>query len=638
MRIRRLQVVRFRAIKSVELHPGAVTVLLGPSNAGKSSLLAALDLLLHHGLGRPRVISELDFYGRDPDAGLEVEAVLGDLPADLLADVVDHVEGWSSANREVVPEPDGPGIETVLRVRVRGDADFQLTHTFAKEESGDARFSARLRRRIGWVFDGRAQDPGREFAFYQGSLIDRLFADVGIDTPVAQLRAALAEGAEQINDTTAVESVLGELGADLRRLGLLEDEQVPAFEAGPVSRRELLQALRLAFPGPANVTIPVERQGRGAQRLLLVAALLRLSQERHGSCIAAFDEPEQALEPLRQTQLVDMLREVTESGGQLFLSTHAPDIVRGFFLDDIVVMSCSEPALPLASLPVPAKRHYERWLDGGVVRGLFAPIPLLVEGPSDGPVLSTFWRALADDGEVPPMTHLGVEIINCEGDRQQPPMANLLTQVGKPVVVWAEQDVPKTLGLLREEGNVAAFLLHDPAPGAQKLEESLAAGTTISALTAALTALANDRGLGWDDQRPDLVSRLSSMPPEGVGTCPKDAPSLTAFLTALDEQVARNLVASALAPKNTKSHPPFEMKGARQGRLVAEAIVAAAGVPEPYRRAIKGLVTWVQTGCSPRPHDIPMAEPPAPEPPSPVDTATHGAAASRAPQPPRPAS
>jgi len=238
--------VRFRAIEALELHPGAVTVLLGPSNAGKSSLLAALDLLLHHGLGRPRVLSELDFYGRNPEAGLEVEAVLGELPPDLIADTVDHLEGWSRSSREVIPEPDGPNVETVLRVRVQGDADLQLSYTFAKEESGEARFPARLRRRIGWVYDGRAQDPSREFAFYQGSVLERLFDGVDVDGPVGLLRAALADGAQQVSDTSAIRSVLDDLGGDLHRLTLLEEQHTPGFEAGPVSRRELLQALRLA--------------------------------------------------------------------------------------------------------------------------------------------------------------------------------------------------------------------------------------------------------------------------------------------------------------------------------------------------------------------------------------------------------
>lgn len=64
-----------------------------------------------------------------------------------------------------------------------------------------------------------------------------------------------------------------------------------------------MQTLRLAFR-QGGVNIPLHRQGRGALRLLLVSALLRLARTAVGShLIAAFEEPEEALEPLRQNQV-----------------------------------------------------------------------------------------------------------------------------------------------------------------------------------------------------------------------------------------------------------------------------------------------------------------------------------------------
>jgi predicted ATP-dependent endonuclease of OLD family len=53
MRIRRVTIERFRGIGYLRFHPGPRTVILGPNNAGKSTVLEALDLLLHPGLGPP---------------------------------------------------------------------------------------------------------------------------------------------------------------------------------------------------------------------------------------------------------------------------------------------------------------------------------------------------------------------------------------------------------------------------------------------------------------------------------------------------------------------------------------------------------------------------------------------------------
>jgi ABC-type uncharacterized transport system fused permease/ATPase subunit len=54
MRICRLTITRFRGIEGLSFEPGERTLILGPQNAGKGTVLEALDLLLHHGLGRPR--------------------------------------------------------------------------------------------------------------------------------------------------------------------------------------------------------------------------------------------------------------------------------------------------------------------------------------------------------------------------------------------------------------------------------------------------------------------------------------------------------------------------------------------------------------------------------------------------------
>ena len=122
-----------------------------------------------------------------------------------------------------------------------------------------------------------------------------MFGGVDLDPAVVTLKDALSQGASSVeNADKAVSSVLAELADELRPVGLLQADELPQFEVGAVSARELLQALRLALPGP-DVQIPVFRQGRGAQRLLLVAILLRLVQASGRPAIGGFEEPEEAL-------------------------------------------------------------------------------------------------------------------------------------------------------------------------------------------------------------------------------------------------------------------------------------------------------------------------------------------------------
>ncbi len=607
VQIRRVTIERFRGIESLQFHPRASTVLLGPNNAAKSTVLEALDLLLHPGVGRARPApEEVDYFRRDPSQGFEIEAVLGDLPGPFLANVHEHLEGWREAEAALVAEPDGEGVEPVVRVRVRGTSDFELLHEFAKPESEGARFNPARRTEVGWVFDGRTRDPARELFFYQGGLLDRLFAGTDLDTALQALREALRGGAEAVNRQDSVDGVLRNLTADFENLGLLADGELAAFEVGAVSRRELLQTLRLALPGAGDVQIPLARQGRGAQRLVLVAVLLRLASARRLVPIGGFEEPEEALEPLRQAQLADMLLDIVRHGGQIFIVTHSPEIARCFGIEDFLLLperGAGKGARHLRDALSPAVRQaYERHLEGPVVRGLFCRVPILVEGPGDRAVLETFWRHLASAGHIRPAFRLGLDVVNAEGVPNMPMLAAVLHEAGKAVVPWVDQDSPDALRevtRLRKEGHCAAIVVHDPAPGRQNLEQALAWGSSLDALACAMDAVAKDRGYSWDDELRDLMSRCEGIAREARERA-KGARSVFEFLGELDEAGARGLVASALGAKGVT---PFEMKGARQARIVAETIVQAEGVPSNFAAALGELDAWVREGCAPG-HEI----------------------------------
>jgi energy-coupling factor transporter ATP-binding protein EcfA2 len=163
VQLRQVTIERFRAIEALTLTPGARNVLLGPQNAGKSTVLEALDLLLHHGIGRPRPApTEIDYFGRDPTEGFMIEAVVGALDEPMLAETNRFLEGWRAESGELIGEPEGDGIEPVVRVRARGTPEFDLLHEFAKPEAEGARFGRALRSSLGWVFDGRQRDPARQ--------------------------------------------------------------------------------------------------------------------------------------------------------------------------------------------------------------------------------------------------------------------------------------------------------------------------------------------------------------------------------------------------------------------------------------------------------------------------------------------
>ena len=179
-----------------------------------------------------------------------------------------------------------------------------------------------------------------------------------------------------------------------------------------------------------------------------------------------------------------------------------------------------------------------------------------------------------------------------------PMLAGVLSAVGKPVAAWVDQDTERArreLDRLREEGNCAAFILHDQTYERSNLEGALTWGCPVTAISEVLQQLAGMRGYSWQEQRTDLLSRASQVD-EGRLRMAKDATSIPGFLDSLEEEEARGLAFSALTAKKVT---PFEMKGARQARIVAETIIEAHGVPECFADAFSELAKWIQEGCAP---------------------------------------
>jgi hypothetical protein len=108
-----------------------------------------------------------------------------------------------------------------------------------------------------------------------------------------------------------------------------------------------------------------------------------------------------------------------------------------------------------------------------------------------------------------------------------------------------------------------------------------------------MSAIAVDRDYTWEEQRTDLVSRcegLDASTREGV----KSAQSLAEIFASCSNMDVRTLCTRALEANKIA---PFDLKGARQGRLFAEAIVETEGVPAIFGQLLRDLQAWVDAGC-----------------------------------------
>lgn len=194
--IRRLTIERFRGIENLVWHPEpGVNVILGGGDAGKTTILDAIALLLSP--TNTTVLSEADYWRREVDEkGFCIEAVMS-LPETCgVSQQRKHVWPWEWDGRDVrLPKIDEEpteriDVETVYRLRVRGTAEFDLAFEILQTDDTTDHFAVALRRKIGLVRLGGDDRNDRDLRLIQGSALDRLLSD---KTLRARLGKKLAE-------------------------------------------------------------------------------------------------------------------------------------------------------------------------------------------------------------------------------------------------------------------------------------------------------------------------------------------------------------------------------------------------------------------------------------------------------------
>ncbi len=594
MQVRRLILERFRGYERLEWCPRQCNLILGPNNAGKSTVLEALDWLFDPGWGRPRPTPLPEDYWRlNVEPGFRIEAVLGALAESHLAAFDNYFEGWRSADETVIPEPDGPGVETVVRVEVCSSADGELQYRMAKPEVGDAPFSPRLRRLVNFIFDGRRRDPARQLAFYQGSVLEHVFGEVDLTMPLRALAGQLVGGQQAVNADVGVADVLRVIREQLREFGIGTGEAgEPLLAVGGLSERTLLQTLTLSLRQDADLALPVSRLGRGVQRVALVALLMALARRRESAPIAAFEEPEEALEPFRVRMLAKQLRSLAQVGGQVFITSHAPDVLRCFHPDEVVLLEPSATGPRLVELrrvlDAGMRACVERHADA-VGRALFGPVAFLVDGPSDQAVIEVFWDHLAMTGALPSAEMHGVQVVPCGGTPVMPSIARTLTAVGKTVIALLDRDPDPRREENRRDtaAHARTTILHRTA--ATDLEGMLSSELPMRALQAGIDAVAGDLRLAWDDVREDIVSRLPEGTPPEQRDAARQAEAWPALAGSVEEPLLREAIRHAL------KRGRIEVKTPWAARLLAQAAVAEGAVPASIVTTL-GAVARTVTG------------------------------------------
>lgn len=469
LRIVAAKYTNFRALRDVRVPFGSITVLVGPNNAGKTSILEGLERAL--GIGRRAYAFDEDDVseGSDPTDGfsirLEFAPFAGErFEPDEVALFGNHVDIVDTAHRlfvDVIGRPDED--EEVFRTRLR----------FSKSDGADdGAVSAPEREALGLLLLPAVRDARHEFAD-RGGLWARLGADAELSAETDGLLTELGRTAGR----SVVEGLLGEQRAadvttsvtTLVSSVLFAEQGHPSLEYSllPTDLRQALRSVDVRLGSPDQAAARrIADQSVGTQSVAMFGLFDAYARAAHSRVVAiGIEEPEAHLHPHATRRVIRHLRNL---GAQTIVTTHSTSVtdatdprhlVRLRRRGSVTTVHALEPnLLSEAELRLIRMQIGESGSDF-----VFARAVLLAEGQSERLALPVFAAQLDHDLDV-----LGITVVPVLGNSFRS-FATLLGDRGLAIPFARVSDRDSARALLRgavADGLLPQALDPDDAPAA----------------------------------------------------------------------------------------------------------------------------------------------------------------------------
>lgn len=478
MKIVQAKIENFRGIVQGIIHFDGHSVLVGDNNAGKSTLLEAIDLVLGpERLSRRPVVDEHDFYAgqylnvEGQPIPLVVEVIVADLNEEQLRHFREHLEWWNTNTRTLLSGPpvegaDAAGVEPALRAFFRGAYDSEeddfLGNTFfalpAPIGAGEYQtFRAADKRKCGFLYLRTVRTGSRALSLERGSLLDvilrlqdsrlRMWEEL-----LDSLRVLPVADKPELGVTT----LLAAVQASVKKFVPSDWAEDPHMRVSDLTRETLRRTLTV-FMGTgtkrldgSSYAAPYQHQGTGTINTL-VLALLSIIADLKQNVIFAMEEPETALPPHTQKRIVNSVR---EKSAQALFTSHSPYVLEEFEPAQIKVLKRTGGVMTStpASLPPAIKpKAYKAEFRARFCEALLAKYVLIVEGRTEFDALPAAARTLSrtDPQYFKSLEALGVAVIDAKTDSQVAPLGHFFRGMGKTVFAMFDKQDETQLALIR---------------------------------------------------------------------------------------------------------------------------------------------------------------------------------------------
>lgn len=357
MNIAYIDIKNFRGISNARIYLSNHTVLIGDNNAGKSTILEAIDLVLGpERLNKIPVVDEHDFFngayhneaGGSPQ--IEIELLVVGLADEQQRRFMNNIEFWNEETKSILPEDsiievDKPNIIPALRVKFIGlydpeEDDFIGDTYFCSpvldSEQPLSKFRRSDKRECGFLYLRAIRTGARALSMERGSLLDiilrlreirpKMWEDV-----LNQLRAT----AVATDPSSGMNEILSGVQKALKDFVPTDWGAEPHLKVSDLTREHLRKTLTIFMStGDGTYHAPFQHQGTGTINTM-VLALLTMIGEAKKNVIFAMEEPEIAIPPYTQKRIINS---ICKKSSQAIFTSHSPFVLEEFAPEKIVLI------------------------------------------------------------------------------------------------------------------------------------------------------------------------------------------------------------------------------------------------------------------------------------------------------------
>ncbi|KWC88152.1 hypothetical protein WL58_07245 [Burkholderia cepacia] len=463
MLIKAVVLENFRAYRAPTVIPiSQLTGLIGRNDAGKSSILEALDIFFEGGTVK---IDSADASKGGDSRNVRIGVVFGDLPDRL---VLDSNAPTTLQNEYLLN--DAGDLEVVKVFNCANQAPkatifAKAVHPTAPEASDILQKSQRdlrtlIRERGLQNNCNQAENPSMRLAIYQsiGDLQTRLrevpLNDENGKEVWKSLQSympifALFQSDRPSNDQDpevqnpmklAIEQALEALEQKLEEITSQVQQKAQETADRTVAKLketypDIASTLQPKFKRPpwknvfkldleADDGIPLNKRGSGVRRLVLLSFFQAEAEKRRADAVAgnapqrrvvyAIEEPETSQHPDNQQQIIEALRALADAGDQVILTTHVPGLAGLIPLDSLLFVD-RDPDTKVIRV---RSGHIDNSIFSEIADALgVLPDPVakpglkvavLVEGKTDIDALRSLIGVMVAAGEIPAIDETGI--------------------------------------------------------------------------------------------------------------------------------------------------------------------------------------------------------------------------------------